>query len=448
MATVQLPRFMKESRGRADCWRWEIGGRDRPKLVAAGFKSQDLKDDAGAWLDFTAAKKLADQLNTRVDRWKAGGADADPGIAPPPLATGARLTVSGMAAAWRASEGYRAKAIDTQRQRKSCLVALEAAFGDVAPASVTRERAFDLYGRLLDFAQWRTLQGRAAGTSGAHLKFAGFLDLPKAEKDAVREKRFEAMEDADGQPDGAPWAYHVCSIARQLWAWSADSLDGFAAPNPFLRMRLATPGGRVRRITDAEFAILDQAAIDMNMPELGDAFFLGIQTCQRRADLAKLGWQVRETGRIDISQQKTKVRVDFRAPTALTARLETIWQRHRTAGFARMDRILLDVRGRAYDNPEDLTRYLPALRARAIALQVKAGQPVTLDDVVLHDSRDTGVIIRFEAGMDAARVAEHSGHSLRQLDLIKKSYLGRNQILADQATDMLDAFNAKQAGRG
>lgn len=443
MAKVDLPRFMKQRRSQGGGWRWEIGGRDREKLVAAGFKSHDLRDDAGELLAFEAAVKRADALNAAVDRWKAGGDVA--GMAPAPIASGGRLTVAGMAAAWRASDAFRRMAPDTQAQRRSCLTALEAAFGDVSPLAVTRERAFDLYGRLLDFAHWRTLQGRAARTSGGDLKFAGFLDLPKAEKDRVRDLRFAAMEEAEGQPDGGPMAYHVCAIARQLWAWSADSLDGFAAPNPFLRMRIPAPGGRVRRITDAELVLLDQAAIDIGMPELGDAFFLGIQTCQRRADLARLGWRLRDTGRVQLTQQKTGVVIDFRAPAALSARLEAIWQRHRAQGFARMDRILLDARGRAYDNPEELTRYLPRLRARAIELQRKAGQAVTLDDVVLHDSRDTGVIIRFEAGMDAARVAEHSGHSLRQLDLIKKSYLGRNQILADQATDMLDAFNAKQA---
>lgn len=445
MASVDLPRYTKWRDGRP---RWELGGRDREKLQAAGFRSQDLKDDAGAWLSFEAMTKAADDLNARVDRWRAGELVDDKTLAPPPAAAGARLTVAGMATAWRASEIYRGKRPSTQRQRKSCLVAIEAALGDIAPASVRRKDAFDLYARMLDFGHWRLGQGRAPGTSGGDLKFANFLALPKAEKDRVREARFEAMETADGQPEGAPMAYHVASIAGQLWTWSLDNIDGFTIANPFHRMSLPAPGGRVRRITDEEFAILDQAAIDIGMPELGDAFFLGIQTAQRRADLCLMGWQVRETGRVQLVQQKTGAQIDFRAPAALMTRLDAIWKRHRAAGFSRMDRILLDAKGRPYDNPEDLTRYLGRLRARAVELQRRVTNQITLDDIVLHDSRDTAVIIRFEAGMDAARVAEHTGHSLRQLDLIKKSYLGRNKVLADQATDMLDAAQAKKEAQG
>lgn len=446
MGKLKLPRYMRMSRGRMGCWRWEPGGDARADMEKAGFKARDLKDDAGEWLPLEKAAAEAERLNAMLDRWRRGEVIEDENITTRIARVTRSLTVSNMIEAWQDSDSFRSNEPATRKNWESAARNVQSAFGDHSPAVITYQRVLGFHSAMIDSGYWKaSLPPRVNGKARRFLAVGDFLALSEATREHWANERREAEAENPDERPGLAMAYQTLKIASIMWTWCGRSLDGFTHPNPFSNLRVSRPKGRVRHITDEELAFIDQASIDIGRPELGDAFMLGVLTAQRRADLCLLTWDIRRTGRVSLKQKKTGKLVDFRASMALQERLETIWTRHRAAGFKRMDRVILSHTGDALDeHPDYLTRDLAKLRARACDLQRAAGKKVTLDDVILHDSRDTAVKRLFELGLDAVRVTEYSGHSLRQLDMIKDAYLANSTVLADQATDALDAAWAKQ----
>lgn len=438
MANLALPRYLRWRDGRP---RWELGGKGGSELVKAGFRSRDLKDRAGQWLGLEAAIAEAARLNRQVDAWRrgedvqAGGADPAEGSAVRPKG---RLTIADMLDAYEKSPGFLGKARATQRVYRVYAGTLRKWLGDLEPGSIQPQDAAKLFDRLLDVAHWKE-ERRAAGDRRAnHVWHDHFLLLPRAQREAVTARREEAMEEGEGQPKGYSAAFYTCAHMHLVWDWSRAGL-GLQAPNPFARMGLASPDGRVREISPDELAHLVATAEAMGRPDVADAFVIGVLTCQRRIDMCRLGWRIRETGRVQLVQQKTGRPVDFRAPAQLMERLDASWARQKAAGTLRPDRILVTPSGSPYDyQPNVLSGYVREVRQKAAETMPSCA------DIVLHDARDTGVTWLFRSGLDLVRVCEISGHSLTDAETIKKAYLKSNPELADQATDAMDAWLARK----
>jgi hypothetical protein len=441
MTKLTLPRYLKWRDGRP---RWELGGRGRAEMEAAGFRSRDLRAPDGQWMKLEAAMAEADRLNHRVDAWRCGETPEDAtGEAAPVARPKGQRVIADLFRAYERTPGFLTAGENTRRIYRSYAATAGAWIGDLSPAAFDRRLARRLYDGILDVNHWRD-ERRAAGDGRRNDRWhPDFLRLPKAVREAVNARRLEAMEEADGQPSGYTGAFYLFAWLKMVWEWALDE-ELVSGRNPMRKMRLGVPQGRVREITDAEFAHLDAVAIAMGRPEAGDAWALAIASCQRRSDLAGLTWETRgnigaggnQPGRVRLTQQKTGALVDFQTPDVMRVRLDAMWERQKAAGLLRADRVLVSsLDGQSF---EDRLNKLTDL-CREVRREAAKTMP-SVADILLHDGRDTGITRLFRADCDLIRVCEISGHTPDSADTIRKAYLKSNSEVADQAIASVNAY--------
>lgn len=456
-----LPRYVKWRDGRP---RWELGGAGGDTLRKAGFRSVDLKDAGGRWLSFEAAQIAGKALNAAVDQWRAGAPAPDDATlaalaSASPAQLGAALGRPDAAAflhaparpspaslTWdRITQEFldgpvRSSPATTRKVYRARASVLLTWLGGIPIEAVRPSDAARLFSRLLDVGYHREARRQAGspnlrGTAWHQQVF----DMGRAQKDALAARRLAAMdtdEDLAARPPGYTSAFYVMTFARTVFAHAVRTHDITSLRNPFEKMGLSSPQGRIRYVEPAELAHIIATAEALGLPEVADAAALAIYTVQRRADLVLLPWAILPAGRFQVTQQKTGSVIDCRLARPLVERLEAALARRQAAGTAPHD-IAAPIL--SYPTPDALTHAWARVRAQA-----SIDMPGCAD-ILLHDLRDTGVTRLFEAGASMVQVCQVSGHSFRRAETIQKSYLSNRASIADAAMDLYDNWLERSA---
>ncbi len=454
MSKANLPKYVKWRDGRP---RWELGGEGGKKLRKAGWSSLDLKDARGDWLSFEGARIAGERLNLALTSWRRGDETPDkdslmqlisdvPGAAAlvsedlkdwqpdQSRATGPQSwTFNQLFDRYEASDEFRALSKTSQATYSGRLRVLRYWLGPDKLSSMRPSLSLRLFNRLLDVGY---LRHQWVGTENAMSLHKGYHDavirMSGADRDALRNDRLEFMEDDDDaalEPPGYNTSFGTMATARSCWNWATRHHD-LTLVNPFARLNLATPSGRIRFVEEAEFRHIIATADAIGRPHVGDAAVLGRETVQRRGDLVRISWSIRQRGDWSLTQSKTRKPVAARCTRILTERLDLAWRRE--CGKT----VTPDPNGPILNIPaKQLTH-----EWRLVVNEAAKTMP-SLTGVMLHDMRDTGFTRLLLAGNDLVRACQVSGHSIKHASTIERHYLACRRQLADQAVDKLDAFS-------
>lgn len=412
MATIRVPYFLWRD-GRP---RWHPG----PRLRRAGFKGRDLKDEAGQWLALEAAIAAARDLNRQVEKWRAGRGQSSTGSsrqkAPRPFRTcGELFDLWWGTGKTRPSADFAELSPKTQADYKwkgrvflDMAIDDHAAFRDVPIASITKPHAFGVWEQLY--------QERG-------------IALANAVK-AVVSSAFSYAELRGWRPSGS---------------------------NPWLKMnRPATPHRLAIWLPAQVDAFLEAADACEDTRSVGDTLVLGLHTAQRLSDVLTYPDRIFRGDRIMLSQLKTKALIDVKMTQQVSTRVADIRARRRDANVPAIGGTLIvnELTGQAYDANSFNKRFrLVRERAAKKLPAVDIGDAwhgprlYELAELQFRDLRDTAVTRLALAGCTLAQIAAITGHSLQSITDIMKHYLALNRAMADQATDLLEAWLQREGIR-
>ncbi|MCI5043459.1 MAG: hypothetical protein MRY72_02080 [Aquisalinus sp.] len=461
---ISLPRYLKlrehPSTGQIRP-RWELGGRGGKELRKAGFHSMDLKDEAGDWLTLGSAMEAAKVLNHQVDLWRAGeAADALEAAA---LAgqkqIGTRLgqtptrevrrgshqlLVDDVLKEYLGREAFKSLAPSSQRLYQVYGEIFSIWLGDIGFRSVRVRDAEKLFSRLLDVGFYGAARRSAGAETGGRRKswHENFLNLPDAQKDQIRMERQDEYGRFPTDMPGYTMAYDTFRFGSRLWEWALDYYD-IRDRNPFSKRGITAPGGRKVLVTPEQMAAIWQAGIEINRPEAGMLWALGIHTCQRKSDLTDITWRLQTEGRYELTQKKTGKRVEFECTNLLHRILEEYRDHLQARGFTPhpdMPIIISSRNGRPFSHINTASDIAREARDRAAEDNPALG----CQDLVLHDTRATGITRLFMSGNDTVRVCAVSGHSPKQLTTIWNHYLVMHSDFSRDARVNADAWAEKE----
>lgn len=402
MATRKVP-YLEWRDGRP---RWNPG----PKLRALGWRGQDLKNEQGDWLSRGEADDAAEALNAKV----AGNTPAAA-----PAALPAARTCKAMFDLLRASEKFQSKDGDNKKDTgrlaprtasdyRAHLTFLEKWCGDLPPKAVTRAAAEDLYLQLV------ATKGKTQANS-------------------------------------------IMRTARI--AWNFGDKIGWSNKNPFSKLEMLDPGGRLVLYTPEEIAALIAAADYLRMQGMGDAIALGVLAGQREGDLLVLAEGDLSAGYYVLKQRKRGARAFVPLTAPLLQRLEASRKRKAQAwpGVRHTLEIVCSRTGKPYHkSAKEFRRDFAKVRFVAAGglyiidalngdFEGKRNYPFTPQPGVLgkwfSDLRDTAVTWLFMAGCTEAEIANITGHSLITVRaILDKHYFVRNEALAKSGGAKLDAY--------
>lgn len=461
---VTLPRYLKlrEHPETGACRpRWELGGRGGKELRAAGFRSVDLKDEAGDWLPLGAAIEAAKILNHQVDLWRSGeAADALTAAAlagqkqvgtrlgqtptGKPRPAGSRLMVDDVLKEYLNREGFTSLAPATKRLYRSYADTFSVWLGDIGFRSVRTRTAEKMFSRLLDVGYYGALQ-RAPGGPDVNRRLnwhRDFLHLPQVQQDQIREDRQDEYGRVPTDMPGYTIAYDTFRFGVRLWDWALDYYD-ISDRNPFAKRGITAPGGRKVLITPAQMEAIWQAGLAIDRPEAGMIWVLGIHTCQRKSDLTSITWRLQTEGRFELVQKKTGKKVEFECTEVLDRILNEYHAHLQARGITPHpdSPVIISTRtGRPLSHANTIGDIAREARNHAHSTNPKLG----CSDLVLHDTRTTGITRLFLAGNDTVRVCAVSGHSPKQLTTIYNHYLVMHSDFSRDARTNADAWAKKE----
>ncbi|MEM6539292.1 MAG: tyrosine-type recombinase/integrase, partial [Pseudomonadota bacterium] len=301
--------------------------------------------------------------------------------------------------------------------------------GDVETRQIRPSEAARTFRTLLDVGFYRHDRMRGARGLEAH---QAVFNMSRGQREILRANRIEAMDvdpELAARPPGYSTAFYVMLYAGTLITWANRAIDA-GLINPFSKMGLASPAGRVRYIEPHELNHLVETADRLGRQHLGDAAGLAVNTVQRKGDLLTLGWHVHQDGRFRVAQEKTGEVVDCKFTKALMRRLDAAWERARERGIhPTPDAPILD-----YPSRDHITREWDLVRRHA------AETMPSVADITFHDLRDTGFTRLIEAVNSLVQACQVSGHSIRRAATIEKAYLAKRTGIADAAIDRTDRW--------
>jgi hypothetical protein len=408
MAKVKVPYLL---------WR---DGRPRwvpsPRLRGMGHKGQDLKAADGTWLDYPAAVQRAMTINANLDQMLPAQAATTPEA----------RTAAAMFDLLRKSGKFQSAAGDNRRDTGRLaprtlrdylyhLTILEQWCGDIPAAAITRADTEDFYLQLV------TRRGKTVANA-------------------------------------------IMRTARI--AWNYGDKIGWITRNPFAKLEMLDPGGRLVLYTPDEIAALIAAADYLGLAGMGDAIALGVLTGQREGDLLILPEGDLSAGYYVIRQKKRGARAFVPLTAPLVARLEAS-RRRKTQDWPGVHHTLEVINTRTgkpyHRGAKEFRRDFAKVRfVAAGGLYIidalngdtsgKRNYPFTPQPGVLgkwfSDLRDTAVTWLFMAGATEAEIANITGHSLVTVrTILDKHYFVRNEDLARTGGAKLDAYLANSTIR-
>lgn len=398
MAKIELPPNLSWRAGRP---RWVPG----PTVRAKGWKPQDLKDEAGAWLSLEAAIAAATKLNQEVRTHHAGGARTAPAGA------GRRpaFTVEDMfEELWR-SPKMTGGATDSGRARRKVL-------GD------------------------RTVKDYRAKAGALRAFDPELWTAPVA---ALTAPVLHGLHEQLWQTKGHHMANGIMAVMRL--ALSHAVRKGRLTVNPALRLGLETPPPRLRVGTLQEVQALVAAADAIGLAEIGDAIYLGLFTGQRQGDRLTLQDAGERSGSRIFRQAKTGAVVEVPDAPQLAARLAASRERRAAAGIVATEIVINSRTGRPFDE-HAYRKAFASVRAAAVAGGEGREARPSLADFRDQDLRDTAVTWLARAGCTIPQIRSITGHNEATITAVLKHYLAVDAGMAGEAISRLVAYLEQQGG--
>lgn len=403
-----------------------------PKMRAEGWKGEDLKaggrwmtlDEAAAWVRAREAE-IARRRDELARKAKTGRKAPAAAIA----ATPKDDTLPGLLELYLTSPATADMAAVTKRDYRGKMRVLTAFDPDVASAPVKSFTRAILYGL------WENL---------------------------AREKSISM-------------AKAIMAVISTTLSYA--SLKARIDANPAYRLKMTTPGVRLRVGSKDEMDRLVDAADAIGRPEIGDAIILGIWTGQRQADRLALQRPKRTGDRLIFRQMKTGALVDVPAASYVTARFanarlrrDEISRRPDAGGRHKAVETLVAVIDEKANRPFAADWYRkcfsevrdaavagvpadgyhrPGRKAegankreadRDVAAHWKVPPCPSLDDFRDQDLRDTAVTWLARAGCTIPEICAVTGHSIRSATQVLKHYLATDAGMADTALAKMTAW--------
>lgn len=375
--------------------RWSPG----PTLRRRGWKGRDLKRPDGSWMAMGEAIEAAIALNRTVaERKEAGIARAPTRARQGEIIVGGRRlpTVEDVIEAMFKSPDFQAKTagrdalaprtIADYRSKANVLAAFDPELVTAPAAAVSKVVARKLFERL-----WK-----AKGLSMAN----GI-------------------------------------IAVLSTAYARAELTGLVTENPCLKLKRRAAAPRLRVGTFAEMQALVAAADRLNLPEIGDAIYLGLFTGQRQGDRlsltdtgAQAGWRI-------FRQSKTGAVVEVPDAPQLAARLAAARER-RAAANVKVALVVVDPVTRRQMTGRRFNGFFRRVRAEAARAVPSVA---TFND---QDCRDTAVTWLAQAGCTVPQIRAITGHAEQSVYAILKHYLATDRAMASTAIGRLVAYLDEQ----
>jgi integrase len=177
------------------------------------------------------------------------------------------------------------------------------------------------------------------------------------------------------------------------------------------------------------------AADALELPESGDAIFLGLFTGQRQADVLHLVPEVQTPDRQRFKQSRTGAIVSIPPTPQLAARLAAAAERRRLEHNQIVDTTIV-IHGATG------MRFVSSTFRHRFA-EVRDAAVTTCPSVATlryQDLRDTAVTWYARSGCTVPEIAAITGHSLRSVYSILRHYLSLDEHLADAAVAKLVAW--------
>lgn len=146
-------------------------------------------------------------------------------------------------------------------------------------------------------------------------------------------------------------------------------------------------------------------------PHLANVVKIALWTMQRQADVLTLSTIAYDDGRLWIVQGKTGARVRIQPADEIVPLLED-------AKTNRRQRVLVNSRGQNWTS----SGFRASLRKEMARLEISG--------VRFHDLRGTAITYAYAKGVDIERIAEVSGHSLKECEaIIRRHYLAGEGVV-------------------
>lgn len=370
-----LPPYLQWRDGRP---RWEPG----PRLRAAGFRGQDLKDEIGQWLRLEAAIERARTINEDIEAWRRGGAPRRR----QERTAGQARSCRALYEQWLASPRFMKLAAATRRDYRLKAELWLDTFGDV-PVPVLKKS--DIYG-------WWEETYRSNGHAMAN---------------------------------GA------VAVARALLTYG--TMKGWRDDNPAMKLGLETLPPRVVVWTPAECAALVETADVMGLHAVGDAAVIALHTAQRLGDVLALQHSRTERGYIEFRQSKTGARVRVPQTDQLEARLAAIRtrrSRRSTVALAQLTHVVLRDETLAPHTGRSFNTAFNAVKREIVQTHPGAA------DKWFLDFRDTAITRLALAGATLPEIRAITGHKLETIASVLQHYLALDHRMADAGVTKLKTW--------
>jgi len=426
MAKESIPYFVWRD-GRP---RWVPG----PRVRALGFKGQDLKDAAGAWLSRSLARHAAEELNAQVAARLAAIAGGT-AMAPLPVAKSAR-SVRTLVEKFLDQPKLRGELVEGRRGRKRL--------------GYSSRRAYINHGAIL--TEW----------------------MGDAEAASLTPDMMEDFYDQLIEARGVITANAVMRSWKTMFYYGEEKLRWPGLHNPVVGLEMDAADGRLVTWPRAAIDCYVAYADGLGWPSLADALFVALLTTQRRNDVLQLlPGGIDEDSIYRFRQSKTGRDAKAKAVPMLLARIEAMRARKLARwgeGQAMRREIICEATGAAYPGDGDFFGKRFAAMKR-IAAGKRPGKEVewrkalsllgitqaqvtalniahvpALHGLWFRDLRDTGITWLAAASCDRYEISAVSGLSLKSVDaVLQKHYLVLDDAFAISAGDKLAAHLGKTA---
>lgn len=268
---------------------------------------------------------------------------------------------------------------------------------------------------------------------------------------------------------GLAQASGVMRAMSACFTWAAENRSNLIKVNPCYRLKLQTPGARLRAGSPEEIDRLIAAADILERPDVGDMIALGAYIGQRQKDRLAMQWsQVKwspvKGEVIEVRQSKTGAIIEVKVAAPLSVRMRAARARH-AALKPKCRNICFDEQTRKPWGADHYRHEVARIRAAAAngivdeeaTAEARQGwrptrrsmEPPTVwrlepmpsvADLTDQDMRDTAFTWLARAGATDSEIAAVTGHSPATIAQMKKHYLAIHPEMAAHAIDKLDLW--------
>lgn len=380
-----------------------------PGLRNLGFKGQDLKHGADTWFSVDETMAFSEDIQRQAQERRQKTTTS------PPQTTARRprgpITLGQVVGAWFESPRLQGRSISVGKRTARPL----------APATV---KLYKQMARIFqdDYPKIWSSPATAISEVAVYRMY-----------ERIYEKRGLVMARAMIITMGAAWKH-------------GGKTGKVPKTNPFHRVDMETPPGRLRIGTIAEMEHLIAVADAIGHPDIGDSIMMGLATAQRKVDRLQLEARGIIEGELHFRQTKRGAMVIAPAIPQLVVRLNAARDRRKDWRVNYPHVILDEKRRQPFEAKHNFDRYkrmFNKVRAAAVAgVYEQTGTEIlppmpSLSDFRDQDLRDTSVTWLANASCSIPEICSITGHSEKSVHEILKHYLGQDPERARTAIGKL-----------